>query len=173
MITVFSMTVIPLIVFMVFRKWNNKYQEEIFREKMFELRDRLRMLAIEKKVNKRSKEFDYIDFSISKNIEESYFLTMFYIISIENRYKTSELDAYKETFDKIHANINNNEYLRDIFKEKNRITKEYVLGQIPVLVFIIKKSARLISQMAKLKALIKKRLSEINYFPELSAIKSI
>jgi hypothetical protein len=174
MVTTFSILSITLIVFMIYRKWNNKYQEAIFREKLFELRDKLRNLAIEKKINKKSKEFDYIDFSISKNIEDSYFFTLFFIIRLEIRYKSQieELHNYKEIFERIQTNINSNEYLKEIFIEKNKIIMNYVFGQIPVTVFIVRSISRLISKASSLRRLIKMRLSEVNYLPELSAIKS-
>lgn len=173
MTQIFGITILILVVYLVFRKWYNRYQEEIFRHKMFKLRDELRLLAIEKKVNKKSREFDYLDFSISKNIQESYFITIFYVFKLEARYRRQdrELNIYKETFERLHSNIIDNEHLKKIFIKKNHIIGEYVFGQMPVMVFLILSIARIISKVANVKALIRKKLSEINYFPELSAIK--
>src|SRR5437016_939825 len=87
MIYFFGIPIITLIVFLIYKKLNNRYQEQVFKSRMFSLRDELRNLAIDGKVSAHCIEFDYIDFSISTNIQQSYFITLLYISMLETKHE--------------------------------------------------------------------------------------
>lgn len=172
---IFGIIVLSAFLFMIFKKLNNRYQEQVFRHKMFTLRDELRMLAIDKAVNPACKGFDYLDYSISKSIEQSYFFTLFYIISLEIKHdadvEKGKLEAYKEKFEEIVKDIEAYDELKSILVRKDKIIRQYVLGQTPIFLFIFKQSYTVLSKFFNIKKLIVKRLSEINYLPELSGLK--
>jgi uncharacterized membrane protein YbaN (DUF454 family) len=172
MIITFAIVTFTLLAFNIYKKLNNRYQEELFRSSLYELRDELRMLAITKKVKAHNIEFDYLDYSISKTIQESYFITLFYVVSLEVLHKRHEsnIKNYKEGYEVLISNIDKNEDLKKIFIKKQILTNKYLSGQNRLTKFIFRIIKKCYKGIFDLKKYFKQKVSEINYYPELSGI---
>lgn len=152
MVTFYAISLILVLLFIIYKRLNNNYQEEKFRYKMHRLRDNLRKLAIDGHVNSKSQEFDYLDFSISKEIEAGYFLTITYLIMIFLKHKNrSDLDSYKIKWEKVVLKINSNPALKEISDEKTRITLDYLMGQNKLILLVGRNCLHMIYEFSSIK----------------------
>lgn len=173
MITVFAVVSYSLIVFLVYKKLNNRYQQELFKRRMYELRDELRMLAIDKKVKGYSQEFDYLDYSISKTIEQSYYITLFYIafLELKHSHNLKNIKAYKAGYEALLERICSNDELKIIFNKKNIYVTQYLAGQNRFTKAIYKFLKIILAGAFNLHKSFKQKVAEVNYFPELSGLR--
>lgn len=172
MIYLFGILVLLFFLLLIYRKLNNKYQENKFRYRYHKLRDDLRRLAIDGKVASGSDEFDYLDFSISKSIQKSYLLTLFYLfaLTIKHAKFKSDLEHYKKTYDELLEKIKSNDHLRIINERRNKILSDYIIGQNKITFFIVKNILSIIIGINKFKMVIKDKIAYSNYLPEISGI---
>ena len=175
MINTFAILLLLLLVILVYRKLNNRYQETKFRYKLHRLRYELRNLAIEKKVEAKSKEFDYTDFSLSKSLQESYYITLFYLISLQVKHNNAikDLEHYKNIYESLNEKISNNKYLKEINFKRNLITWEYIMNQNKLTKFLLTWTVLLVHSLSSFKKRIVNLIFQVNYFPETSGIKSV
>jgi hypothetical protein len=130
------------------------------------------MLAIEGKVDACSEEFEYLDFSISKSIQKSYLLTLFYLsaLTIKHAKFKSDIDHYKKTYGELLEKILLNDHLRQINNQRNRILKEYIVSQNKITFFIVKHVLSIIIGINKFQRVIKDKIAYSNYLPEINGI---
>lgn len=132
----------------------------------------MRRLAIDGKVDPCSEEFDYLDFSISKLIQKSYLLTLFYLfaLTIKHARIKSDIEHYKKTYDELLEKIKSNDHLRLINERRDKILSDYIVGQNKITFFIVKHVLSIIIGINKLKKVIKDKIAYSNYLPEISGI---
>ncbi len=166
-----------LFVLIVYKKLNNRFQEEKFRFKLHRLRNDLRNLGIEKKIDVNSNEFDFLDFSISKSIQQSYSISLFYLMALDLKHRTGiakeDLDSYKKTYAQLLHNINRDSYLKEIEIKRNAILKEYITNQNKVTLFFVIYVIVLLFSIKWIKSKVKEIISSINYLPETSGISQL
>jgi hypothetical protein len=172
MVTIFAVSVLAMLVIIVYRKLNNRYQETIFKNGLYELRDELRLLALNKKVNIKSTAFDYMDFSITKAINKSYYFTMFYIIvnQIKHEKSMKDIDEYRVIYNNLNKEISANKDLLSINRKKNILIHRYIAGQNLITFYIFEKVFQLVFSLKKIKCYIKNKIDSINFLPETSGI---
>lgn len=119
-----------------------------------------------------SEEFDYLDFSISKSIQQSYLLTLFYLFALEvkHRKNKSSLEYYKNTYDSLLEKIQSNTYLQVINDKRSQILKDYFPGQNKITFFIAKHVFSIILGINVVKKFITQKIAYSNYLPEVSGI---
>src|SRR5260221_7209577 len=72
------------------RRMHQTYELSKFRFRMFELRDRLRMLVIDQKLDCQSWEFRVFENSFSRMIHDAYYFTLFRMIVLSLRNERAE-----------------------------------------------------------------------------------
>lgn len=76
-------TVFLVLVFLIFwRKVHIEYHTLLFKYKLYALRDKLRNLAIEGKIDSNNWIFDYYDNTLSKFVNQAYYVTLFRIVML-------------------------------------------------------------------------------------------
>jgi hypothetical protein len=161
-----------MFVIIVYRKLNNRYQETLFKNRLYELRDELRLLALDKKVNVKSTAFDYMDFSITTATSKSYYFTLFYIFINELKHQKAkkDIEEYREIYNNLNREISANSYLSEINKRRNIATYQYIIGQNKITFYIFDKIFQLIFGIKKIKSYIKNTIDSQNFLPETSGI---
>jgi len=171
MVTLFAVTLALLSLLIVYRKLNNRYQEEKFRMKMHRLRNELRNLAIDNKVSCHTDEFEFLDYSISKSIKESYFISLFYLFMLERRHeKLSDIEQYKSYYDDFVTKFQRNHALVLVNKKRNKYLRDYIIAQNKITVFILRHILFVVVKMNSFKKYIGSKISQANYYPEVSGI---
>lgn len=133
-----------LILSICYWRIRNLYYNRIelqFRYDLYKLRDKLRMYAIDNKINANDWIFDYLDSSICKAIKRVTSLNVFLIVWIS--IKNNNVVAIKEFSKKLQFGLDRNEYLKEVydeygflifnyFQKKHYLVKlfMYVLGSI-------------------------------------------
>jgi hypothetical protein len=172
MVNIFAVSIITMLLIIVYRKLNNRYQETIFRNGLYKLRDELRLLALDKKVDVKSTAFDYTDFSITTAITKSYYFTVFYITINEIKHEKSkkDIDEYREIYNNLNKEISANKDLLLINRKRNILVRQYITGQNRMTIYIFEKIFQLIFGIKKIKGFIKNKVDSINFLPETSGI---
>jgi hypothetical protein len=127
MITFFSISILVLFLIAYWRKMHNTFAEKKFKAELYQLRDELRFLAIQGKVDSKSVIFDYLDYTFSKTIKNSYQYTLFYIISLNFVHQKDKNTI--ELSEKLFKKINENPNLESITIRFLNIVRTYVRDQ--------------------------------------------
>src|SRR5690348_12729226 len=91
----------------------NRYITAKYSFKLYRVRDKLRMLAAEGKIDPNEKIFDYMDQTISKTVKYLPFINIFII-----KWRTKNVkEQVRENVEKINARISTNEHYVEIRKE--------------------------------------------------------
>ena len=158
-----------LIVFLsIWQRYHHKYLMTKFKYQIYSLRDRLRFLAINSKVDCESWVFDYFNHSFSKSIRSSYYITLFrlFILSIIHK-NDKNLDNF---YDQLMDEISKNEHLQKIQEEYVEAVKSYIIGQHFIsTTFFIKPLSQLILGATKAAQELNRQLKGILIYPETSA----
>jgi hypothetical protein len=172
MVYVYAITLLLMIVIIMYRKFNNRYRELEFKIRLYELRDNLRSLAIEEKVNVSTREYDYTDFSITKAIEDSYYFTLFYVFvnEIKHEITKKDIEGYRLMFNEINEKIQANVYLKEINFKRNRLIWDHIYHQNLITIFLFKHLFLLIFGINHLRNFFKKKISNFSILPETSGI---
>lgn len=109
------------------RKQQQLLAQEKFEHKLYALRDKLRRLAIEKKVDSNEKIFDFLDLTLSQLIMNSYDITIAY--TIFNRNYNKDNKQLQELKAEITELINTNAHYKSIMKGIRRSMDEYFKDQ--------------------------------------------
>ncbi|HEY9005119.1 MAG TPA: hypothetical protein VIM75_03250 [Ohtaekwangia sp.] len=142
MITILFIVVVALLAISVARRMHHKLLEKKFTNKLYELRDRLRYLAINGSVE--NWVFQCLDYSFSKTINEAYYTTLLNLFVTKE--KVEDTDGFREFHEKLQASIHSNKELKQIIDGYNKAIWEYVRDQHiigftffikPILVLII------------------------------------
>ncbi|MEO7048982.1 MAG: hypothetical protein ABI091_27005 [Ferruginibacter sp.] len=172
MVNIFALFILAMIVIIVYRKLNNRYQETVFKTNLYELRDELRLLTIERNVDPYSNEFDYVDHSISKAIEISYYFTFFYIIfnQIKHDKAMKDIQEYRDRYDIYQEKIKNNIFLYQIDRKKNKFIHHYLIKQNYITRFFVLSLYKISFGITKSKFLFTKKIDAVKFLPETSDI---
>lgn len=159
-----------LFILSLCRQLTQNYNERKFRYKLFAIRDRLRRLEIEGKIDHKNRIFDFYDLSLSKMINESYYITAFYVIMLSIKQKDNvKLNQIKALIDLETDKIPE---LKVIRQAQTKAVAKYIRNQHFVTFILLKfllapfKGAYYISKKVK-------SLSEsASFFPQTSAISN-
>ncbi len=127
MVTFFGVSVSILLLWAITRKMYLALVSRRFRYKIFELRDRLRRLAIEEKVDKDSWVFEYYDKSFSKTITDYYYLTAFRLFGSAVKMKGDK--EFEEFSVKLESELEKNHDVKKIVDEYYSAVANYVFNQ--------------------------------------------
>lgn len=116
-----------LFIFSVWRRLHVQKEEEVFKSRMFALRDKLREHATAERIDKKNWIFQHFDRTFSKQINESYYITLYALAIMAYRYRDNkEVEHFQE---KLKAETDNNPYLKQVHEEQLAIVKHYVVNQ--------------------------------------------
>ncbi len=116
-----------LLVLVIARTLNNKKVELVYKYKIYELQDRLRMLAIDKEVDKSSWIYNYTDGAFTSHIKNRKYNTLFYLLMLNFKH-SGEKDII-ELREKVKEELSKNEQLEAIFNEFQEAHLKYILKQ--------------------------------------------
>lgn len=123
------------IILCIWRKHNHKFQEEKFRFKLYQLRDKLRLHAINGDLNINELSFKYLDSALSRTIANMYYITfpvMFFI------HKHNEDTEFYKHYGPLLNIVNNNPLTKAIYDEFKFELKDYLSKQHVVTSYLIR-----------------------------------
>lgn len=130
---------ILLILFIVGWWTRNLYFRNVvyrYKLRLFTLRDRFRLVAINNEIDKDSTSFDFLDNSISKSIQYldclNIYTLAFYSI------KLSKDKDYKSWSHWISKNVENDAVYSDFFNEFNKITHAFIVDRFVISFFVFR-----------------------------------
>lgn len=118
-----------LFIFSIWRRMHQQLQEQKFRYAMFSLRDKLRRLAIDQKINSENWIFRYADNTFSQSITEAYHLTLFHIVIravVVHEQQEKKYARFRQDFDKA---LSENPEMKAIFFDYRKSIYEYLTHQ--------------------------------------------
>jgi len=122
-----TLVIICLIIILYWRARNLYYRRLTleYRFKLYKLRDKLRWLAINEKIDKNNWVFDYMDTSISKTISimDNMNLVFLLVIAIKNRNRKELVEFNKS----VNVVVDKNKYLSEIFFEYGNLNIEFLM----------------------------------------------
>lgn len=112
--TIFAVLIFIMLVLVILRRAQVYYSHVKFRHDMYVLRDELRLKAIKNEIDKNNWLFDYFDNTISKQIENTYYITTFFLLgSSFLHYKDAELEKFRDHLDR-NLKLKDNEYYKKL-----------------------------------------------------------
>lgn len=116
------------ICYFFIRKQRNNFLETTFKMDLYALRDKLRENAINEEISHKSWAFDYFDLTISKLIQESYFISLPFIVLADKQHDQDEKEV-KRFLQKLDYECKKNKYLGEIRKEVSFLVFKYISEQ--------------------------------------------
>ena len=167
MTTTLAIIIIVLFLLALCRRLHQSYEALKFKYKLYALRDQLRKMAINNKIDSGSWLFDYYDNSFSKAISEAYYLTLFRVVILEFKYNDSK--EFENFAKKVEFESRKYPELEQIRKAYFEAVKSYLLNQHYISVnFFIKPVAKLLIGASTTARKFNKLLEGILFFPETS-----
>ena len=161
-----------LILLILYWKARNLYYDRLelsYKHKLYALRDKLRMYAIQGEIDKNSWIFEYLDTSICRTISALDKLDI-YLIMASFLERKKEEEKKKEAFTKLTLeSATNNKFIKEIVVNYGKITlgylisKHFLLFKLPVLLSSFQK-------LKKQKAKVAKNVNALLFEPETSSI---
>ncbi len=158
-----------LVVLLVAIYWNRLHQQHAelkYKFAMFALRDKLRKMAIDGEISPSSVIFDYYDTTLSKNIESSGHLTLFWLYFLYRNHKNSP--ALEEFHKEIEVGLSAYPGLRYVEAKMIDAIHVYLTDQHVVVLSIIKPIFYLVLGMKVAKGRFRKLVESVLYNPETS-----
>ena len=118
------------------KRLNNQNAKLRFEAELFQLRDKLRWLVIEKKLNSDSPLFELYDKTFSYSIRDSYYFTIFFLNFVGTKRKRNSED-FKKFKKKIKFLSLDIPELNEIKNDYNKALKVYLIQQHIVSFWII------------------------------------
>ena len=168
MITAIPYILITLIFIIYVKKKHQSYVERKYKFRMHKLRDDLRRLGASGIIDPNSMIFEYYDDSFSKNIQQSYYLTlpgMYYIYK-----KHKDEPAINERISYVRAETEKNPHLVKLKAKATKATFEYVIDQ-EVLYAIAYWVALMIFKLNGFKKKVKLLIDSVYWMPETSGLR--
>jgi len=109
------------------RKMHQRYVLASYRYRVFALRDELRGLAIDKKIDSNSFAFEYFDKMFSRTISDAYYVTLFHIVAVG--FRSPNILRNKEFEAQYAGALNSSNDVRRIVEKFYGVSAEYVFGQ--------------------------------------------
>lgn len=168
-IQIFATLLFLLIVLANWRRHHHRLAEQQFRYEVYSLRDRLRRLAIEGKLDCNSRVFDFLDLSFSKAIKDHYYMTIFRLVALGKKHSKDMRfkKAYEEVMKEITLNPNNE--LLEIKNQYEQVVLKYIISQHFVTIKCIEPLFAFFDTAAKSKRKFKEITKSVSYLPETSA----
>lgn len=116
------------ICYFFIRKQRNIFLETNFKMDLYTLRDKLRGDAINEDINHKSWAFEYFDLTISKLIQESYFVSLPFIVLADRQHSDDEKEV-KRFLGKLDYECKKNKNLADIRKQVSFLVFKYISEQ--------------------------------------------
>jgi hypothetical protein len=120
--------IITLISLLMYWRIRNLYYETVgieHRHDLYSLRDKLRRLVIDNKIDKSDPAFYYLDNSISKTIKKIHCINLYSIIIFNRINKDNEF--LKQNRKKVNHIINRNKHSKEIYQEYGIIVLNFIL----------------------------------------------
>ncbi|MEM9679474.1 MAG: hypothetical protein AAF901_04050 [Bacteroidota bacterium] len=163
----FGSIVMALIILSVWRRYHHSYAALNFKYKIYQLRDKLRLLVVQNKISAEDWVFDYFDNSLSKSISLNYYLTIFRLATIGLIHeKDEDLIKFRQ---KLNKEIEDKPELEELYADYINAVKEYIFDQHYVSIMIIKPIVVLILGAAVAAQRLNQLLKGILIYPETSA----
>ena len=162
----FGPLIVVLFVLAVWRRLHHRYASLKFKYKLFELRDRLRRMAIEGEIDCDSWIFSYFDTSFSKAIQSYYWITMFrmFVLAVKH-----EDDPALERFrTRMEAEVGQNKSLKDLQDEYIEAAKIYMIEQHKVSIYLVKPFVYFIFGAAAVAKRVEENSRGVIVYPETS-----
>ena len=118
---------VTLFILSVWRRFHHQLAEKKFKYRMFALRDRLRRMAIEEKIDCNHWYFRYMDRSFSHSIRDAYFLTLFRILWAGSKMKYEK--SFVDFMRKLRVAEEEHPEVRQLLVQYQRDLHEYLVDQ--------------------------------------------
>jgi len=141
-----------------------------YKHKLYALRDRLRHYAIDKKIKGHDEFFDYMDSSICITIRELDTINIVTALWLYKKYKDESIIQYYQNI--INANIQHNEFSKELYNEYGNIIVDYLRRKHYILSSIIFLIIGMIVSWVWLQNKIdysKEAIQQIRIYPETSS----
>jgi hypothetical protein len=152
------------------RRFTHLYLERKFRYELYSIRDNLRLLAIENKIDSTTKIFDFYDLSISKLIDRSYYITLFYILYSATKNKKS--NSEKVLFNYIVEETEKSPHLIKVQNEISKVVVCHIFDQHRVTLKVLSAILAPFLGAYYFTKKVKKLSESVLYSPQTSAISS-
>lgn len=127
MVTFYAISIAIIFLLAFWRKMHQRYHWLVFKYKVYALRDQLRTLAYQGKIDKESWIFEYYDNTFSKAIGKSYYITGFYVSMLAYKYKDDE--EFIQLKRKISIETKSNPVLEELTDSFVLAVKKYIREQ--------------------------------------------
>lgn len=164
---VFGIVIFLLLVLSVWRRYHIRYSAVKFKYEIYRLRDKLRMLALNKDIDPNSWIFDFFDNSFSKAIRERYYITLSHLLMLTFVHENE--DNIDQFSDKLDKELGANKALMELHSEYLLAIRRYVRDQHYVSFnFILKPIAVLVFGAATTASRFNSWLRSVLIYPEIS-----
>ena len=152
-----------LVVLIFLRKLQQKKSELIYKYRLYFLRDKLRMLAIDEKASQRDWFYSYLDKSLTLHLEKRRYTTLFYLFALNIKHSGEKnIILLKE---RVIEESEKHLELKNILDDFQDAHIKYILDQHKITFFAIIRPALVpITLIAKLTSSIREAL----YYPEVT-----
>jgi hypothetical protein len=168
MITIvpYFLTVLMLAIFI--KRRHQQYVERKYKFRMHKLRDELRRLGATGVLDPSSPMFEYYDDSFSKNIQQSYYLTLPGMAYIYYKHKNDPLIAQHISF--VTTEVKKIPELVKLKEQASKATFNYVIQQ-EVLFHLGYVIVLMVFKFRGLKTRVKKLIDSVYWMPETSGMQ--
>ena len=141
-----------------------------YQHKLYKLRDKVRMYAIDKKIKQHDIFFDYMDSSVCVTIKQMPNLNI--ITTIFLFYKHRNENRIQSFNKMISSNVQTNEYAKELYDEYGNIISEYLSKKHYIIGFSVNLLGRALKGIISLNkgvSLATDAIKSVRIYPETSA----
>ncbi len=167
MISFIALFLSATLLLALLRRAHHSQSELVFRHEVFTLRDKLRLLAIQGKIDKNDWPFEYFDYTFSKAVRDSYFITFLRLAILSHLHEKDErvTMAKKE----IDAACSVNPHLDKLYSEYINAVVNHIRRQHKISEGIYECCQYIFGNMKIIKEYVVRQFKDIFFFPEISA----
>lgn len=127
-INLFSALIGFSVLYFSWRRFSHHYLELDFKFKLYELRDRVRNMIIDNTIEKDAWIFNYFDVTLSKIANESYFISLPFVILIDSNHE-DDVKEMKKISSKLDYECKKTPELAKIREELHFAVNTYIFEQ--------------------------------------------
>ncbi len=167
---------IILVILLVYWRMRNLYYNSLaleYQYKLYRLRDKVRLYAIDKKIKHHDIFFDYMDKSICVTVKE---LPNFNLLGIFFLYSKHKNEEKAGSFKKMIDGSIKNEFAKEVFEEYGKIISMYMSKRHYIIKFTLISLLRIFQGyrgMKKSVSITTDAIQSIRFYPETSAAYTI
>jgi len=162
----FEIILLYAVVSFFIRRQRNSYLSLKYRYKIYALRDKLRGVLIDDKINKNDWVFDYFDSSFSKLVNQLDMLTIYKAILL---YLLNRNNKVVKTFsENLSSNLKRSNTLTEIYVEYGNILLDFFVEKHSTSAKILVSTVSTFGFLNRVKKGIKNYILDLRYLPETS-----